>query len=68
MLDKRINNYINSYKNQFRSAYCSSDNGRVILIDGELKSKDKEFTAKILARFTQSRDDEKVTMVLKYLD
>ena len=62
------NNYLDGYRNQFACAYCSSHNGPGILIDGELKPEDEEFTAKVLARFTQGRDDEKVTMVFKYLD
>ena len=62
------NNYLDGYRNQFTSAYCLSHNGPSILIDGDLKPEDEEYTARVLARFTQGRDDEKVTMVLKYLD
>ena len=62
------NNYLFGYKRQFTSAYCSSHAGPVILIDGEFDKADEEEVAKILGRFTQGKNDEKVTIVFEYLD
>lgn len=62
------NNYLDGYRNQYINAYCSSHNGPGILIDGDFKPEDEEYTARVLARFTQGRNDDQVTMLFKFLD
>ncbi len=42
-LEEGENNYLDGYRNQFVSAYCSLYNGPVILIDGNLEAEDEEF-------------------------
>lgn len=62
------NNYLNGYKNQFVSAYCSSHSGPLVLIDGKFDKNDEEFTASIIGRFTQGKTADSVTIVFGYLD
>ncbi|WP_209451672.1 tRNA (5-methylaminomethyl-2-thiouridylate)-methyltransferase [Allofrancisella frigidaquae] len=62
------NNYLNGYKNQFISVYCSSHTGPLTLIDGKFDKIDEKVTAEILGRFTQGKTEDSVTMVFNYLD
>ncbi|QIV96188.1 tRNA (5-methylaminomethyl-2-thiouridylate)-methyltransferase [Allofrancisella inopinata] len=62
------NNYLNGYKNQFISVYCSSHAGPLTLIDGKFNKSDEKFTAEVLGRFTQGKTEDSVTMVFNYLD
>ena len=47
------NNYLNGYKNQFISVYCSLHIGPLTLIDGGLTKMMSNTTAQVLGRFTQ---------------
>ncbi len=61
-------NFLNGYKHQFPSATVESHGGPLTLIDGQFTSKDEAFVAKIIARFSQGRDADEVSLRFSYPD
>ncbi len=60
------NNFMNGYKKQLGYFEILSHMGPLALVDGKIMPEDRELAARIVARFSQGRDSEKVD--LKYTD
>jgi tRNA-specific 2-thiouridylase len=58
------NNFMSGYKSQFTHLSCVSHIGPLALVDGKLNPEDRELAARILARYTQGRDEDKVNIQL----
>lgn len=56
------NNFMRGYRPQFTYLYPTSHGGPLTLIDGTPTEEDLELAARIVARFSQGRDAEKVTL------
>lgn len=56
------NNFMSGYQSQFTHLSCVSHNGPLVLVDGKLNPEDRELAARIVARYTQGRDTEKVNI------
>lgn len=62
------NKFMEGYRKQFTSMFCSSHPGPLCLIDGELSEDDVQLCARILARYSQGRDADAVTVEVKHPD
>lgn len=60
------NNFMRGYRKAFDSMQVLSHGGPLVLIDGDIKGEDRELAARILARFSQGRDEEKVNIEYTY--
>jgi len=60
------NNFLMGYKSIFSRIYSSSHSGPLTMIDGEIKSEaDKLQALAIIARYTQGKDADQVTLVIE---
>lgn len=59
------NHYLEGYKKRFMTARILSHTGPLILIDGSVVKDDYNLIAKISARFSQGRHDDKVTVQIQ---
>ncbi len=59
------NMFLQGYTNQFISIKTTSCGGPLTLVDGDATEKDLELAASIVARFSQGRDNDKVTVQIK---
>lgn len=57
--------FLEGYRNQYINLYPTSCNGPLALIDGKPNSQDLEIAAKILARYSQGRDQNIVDIEVK---
>jgi tRNA U34 2-thiouridine synthase MnmA/TrmU len=57
--------FLEGYRNQYANLYPTSCNGPLALIDGEPNQEDLQIAAKILARYSQGRDEDKVDVEVK---
>lgn len=62
------NNYLQGYKKQFMHIEILSHEGPLVLIEGKFEQGDEEIAARIAARFSKGRDQDKVSVQLKTLD
>lgn len=62
------NHYLSGYQHQFTMLHCISHAGPVALIDGNPGPQDLLLAARIVARFSQGRDSDKVTLSIKPVD
>lgn len=60
------NQFLSGYQNQYTNLQCTSHRGPIVLVEGPLKPEDRELAAQIVARFSQGREAETVTVELKY--
>lgn len=58
------NNFMRGYRPQFTYLYPTSHGGPLTLIDGTPTDEDLELAARIVARFSQGRNEDKVTVEL----
>ncbi|SEF76553.1 tRNA U34 2-thiouridine synthase MnmA/TrmU, contains the PP-loop ATPase domain [Oceanospirillum linum] len=56
------NNFMRGYRSQFTYLYPTSHGGPLTLIDGSPTDEDLELAARIVARFSQGRNADKVTL------
>lgn len=56
------NNFMRGYRPQFTYLYPTSHGGPLTLIDGTPSDEDLELAARIVARFSQGRNEDKVTL------
>jgi len=56
------NNFMRGYRSQFTYLYPTSHGGPLTLIDGSPTDEDLDLAARIVARFSQGRNAEKVTL------
>ena len=57
--------FLEGYRNQYANLYPTSCNGPLALIDGEPNQQDLQLAAKILARYSQGRDELLVDIEVK---
>ncbi len=63
------NNFMMGYKGLFNRIYSSSHSGPLTLIDGEIKTaEDQQKALELVARYTQGKNDDIVTMVIETPD
>ena len=60
--------FLQGYKRSFISVSVVSHGGPFTLIDGYFEKMDETFVARIIARFSQGRDTDQVTVCFRYLD
>ena len=56
------NRFLEGYRKQYISLHSTSHNGPTVLVDGDPSDDDLELAARILARYSQGRDDAEVTV------
>jgi tRNA U34 2-thiouridine synthase MnmA/TrmU len=56
------NNFLNGYRRDFTHLFCVSHAGPLALVDGIANDSDLDFAARLLARFSQGRGADKVTV------
>jgi len=56
------NRYLEGYKHEFTSLYTVSHNGPLALLDGKPEAEDLELAAAIVARYSQGKNAESVTV------
>jgi tRNA U34 2-thiouridine synthase MnmA/TrmU len=56
------NNFLSGYRKTFANMKTTSHAGPLVLLDGELTDEDIDLAARIVARYSQGRDAEKVTL------
>jgi len=61
------NNFLNGYRRDFTHLMATSHAGPLALVDGVANDADLDFAARLLARFGQGRDAEKVTVEIHAL-
>ena len=61
------NNFLNGYRRDFTHLMATSHAGPLALVDGIANDTDLDFAARLLARFGQGRDAEKVTVEIHAL-
>jgi tRNA U34 2-thiouridine synthase MnmA/TrmU len=61
------NNFLKGYKKHFSTIETQSHGGPLTLIDGEASDEELKYAARIVARFSQGRDAEKVTVKITRL-
>lgn len=61
------NNFLNGYRHDFTHLMATSHAGPLALVDGVTDEADLDFAARLLARFSQGRDAEKVTIEIHAL-
>jgi hypothetical protein len=57
--------FLEGYRNQYANLYPISCNGPIALIDGEPNQEDLKIAAKILARYSQGREQDSVDIEVK---
>ena len=57
--------FLEGHRNQYAHLYSTSCNGPIALIDGEPNQEDVKIAAKILARYSQGRDEDLVDVEVK---
>jgi hypothetical protein len=57
--------FLEGYRNQYANLYPTSCNGPLALIDGEPNQQDLEIAARILARYSQGRELDKVDVEVR---
>ncbi len=62
------NHFLSGYRKQFDSLHCTSHVGPVVLVDGTLTPQDYTLAAQIVARFSQGKQADEVTVELKRRD
>jgi len=62
------NKFMEGYRKMYPYLHCSSHNGPLTLLDGNLNDSDLELAARIAARFGQGRDEEEVEMTAVFPD
>ncbi len=62
------NRYLEGYRNTFTSLYPTSHNGPLCLIDGEPTAADLILAARVLARYSQGKTSDSVTVHIDRLD
>lgn len=62
------NNFLKGYKQQFSTIETQSHGGPLTLVDGEASDEELKYAARIVARFSQGRDAEKVTVKITRVD
>ena len=62
------NKFMEGYRKQFISLFCSSHSGPLVLIDGDVSDVDLELAASIAARYGQGRSAESVEMNINFPD
>ncbi len=58
-------NFLQGYRNKFLSLKTTSHAGPLVLIDGEVSEADIELAARITARYSQGKNDERVELELR---
>ncbi|MDA1073550.1 MAG: tRNA (5-methylaminomethyl-2-thiouridylate)-methyltransferase [Proteobacteria bacterium] len=61
------NRYLEGYRKQFTSLYSTSHNGPLCLIDGNASRDDVALAARILARYSQGRSADLVSVCVQHL-
>lgn len=59
------NKFLSGYKKQFTTIEIESHNGPLTLIDGEINDSDFELASRIVARYSQGREADQVTVKIK---
>ena len=62
------NNFLSGYKKQFINMHTTSHRGPLLLIDGLPDSDDLKVAAQVLARYSQGRNENEVTVEITDLD
>jgi len=62
------NRFMEGYRKQFSHIRILSHDGPLTLVDGQMELEDHELVAALCARFSQGRDEEKVTVQIQHLD
>jgi tRNA U34 2-thiouridine synthase MnmA/TrmU len=62
------NRYLEGYRKTFLSLQPVSHKGPLALIDGKAEAHDIEYAARILARYSQGKDADKVTVAVQFPD
>ena len=57
--------FLEGYRNQYSNLYPTSCNGPLALIDGEPNQEDLQLAARILARYSQGRNEDSVDVEIK---
>jgi hypothetical protein len=57
--------FLEGYRNQYTNLYSTSCKGPLALIDGKPNQKDLKMAARILARYSQGRDREKIDVEVR---
>ena len=57
--------FMEGYRNQYSNMYPTSCNGPLALIDGSPNQEDLNIAARILARYSQGRDEDAVDIELR---
>jgi tRNA U34 2-thiouridine synthase MnmA/TrmU len=57
--------FLEGYRNQYASLYSTSCNGPLALIDGEPNQKDLQVAARIVARYSQGRNEKNVNVEVR---
>lgn len=60
--DMGENNFLTGFRKEFLSMAAKDHRGPLVLIDGEITEEELPFAASILARFTDGKHEEKVTI------
>ncbi len=59
------NHYLNGYQHEYTTLRMVSHGGPVALIDGKPEAHDLQFAARIMARYSQGRNENQVTVSVK---
>ena len=62
------NNFLKGYRKQFSTIETQSHGGPLTLVDGETSDEELKYAARIVARFSQGRDAETVTVKITRRD
>ena len=62
------NRFLEGYRKTFASLHCTSHNGPLCLVDGNVDADDLKLSARILARYSQGRTADEVTVCIDRLD
>jgi tRNA-specific 2-thiouridylase len=60
--DDGENRFLEGYRKRFPHLYATSHKGPLVLVDGSPQEEDLELAARLLARFSQGRDAEQVSV------
>jgi len=62
------NNFLSGYKKQFINMHATSHHGPLLLIDGQPNNDDLHLAARVLARYSQGRNENEVTVEMTDLE
>lgn len=62
------NNFMEGYRKRFVTLRILSHAGPLTLVEGQLQKDEFELAAKVVARFSQGKNDDKVTVQIQLLD